>query len=241
MNKEILLQCTDLGVRFGGVKALDGVNLKLRKGELRCLIGPNGAGKTTLFKCLTGTQRPSSGRVEFRGIDTVGMQRFAIARAGVGIKTQIPNLFEKLTVRENVWLGLRGYGNERERSQRTDQTLERVGVAPLARRVVGELAHGQRQLVELAMVIARRPELVLLDEPAAGMTGEEVERLAQIILDITREHSVVVVEHDMQFIRMIGGQVTVLHQGRVLAEDTVSEILRNPVVRDVYLGRSHEA
>ena len=241
MSKEILLRCTDLGVRFGGVRALDGVNFELRKGDLRCLIGPNGAGKTTLFKCLTGTQRPSSGRVELNGIDIAGKQRFAIARAGVGIKTQIPNLFEKLTARENVWLGLRGCADERERTLRTDRTLERTGVARLAHRVVGELAHGQRQLVELAMVIARRPELILLDEPAAGMTGEEVERLAQIILEITREHSVVVVEHDMQFIRMIGGQVTVLHQGRVLAEDSVGEILRNPIVRDVYLGRSHEA
>jgi ABC-type uncharacterized transport system ATPase subunit len=240
-DEHILLRCTDVGMRFGGIKALDGVNFQLRRGELRCLIGPNGAGKTTFFKCLTGSQRPTSGRVELKGRDVSGRQRHAIARAGVGIKTQVPNLFEGLSARENVWLGLRGWHSAAARARAADEALARVGVASLASRQVAELAHGQRQLVELAMVIARGPDLVLLDEPAAGMTGDEVERLAGIVLEIARDHAVVVVEHDMQFIRMIGGLVTVLHQGRVLAEGPVQDILRNQLVRDVYLGRSHEA
>lgn len=240
MSEPMLLRCTDVGVSFGGVKALNGVNFQLQKGELRCLIGPNGAGKTTFFKCLTGTQRPTSGCVEFRGHDLAGRQRHAIARAGVGIKTQVPHLFNGLSARENVWLGLRGW-QKGERARAADRALERAGITGLASRAVGELAHGQRQLVELAMVIARGPDLVLLDEPAAGMAREEVERLARVVLEITREHAVVVVEHDMQFIRMLGGRVTVMHQGRVLAEDTLEQILCNQTVRDVYLGRSHEA
>lgn len=239
MDSEILLQATDVGVRFGGIKALDGINFTLNKGELRCLIGSNGAGKTTFFRCLTGSQRPSQGQILFRGKNTAGSQRYAIARAGIGIKTQIPQLFEGLDALENVWLGLRGIASKTIREQTAWAALERVGVSHLGRKVVGNLAHGQRQLIELAMVIASDPELVLLDEPAAGMTGKEVERLAEIILEINQRHAVVVVEHDMHFIRMIGQRVTVFHQGRILVEDSVEGVLANPQVREVYLGKAH--
>ncbi|HXW20507.1 MAG TPA: ATP-binding cassette domain-containing protein, partial [Roseiarcus sp.] len=217
------------------------VDFVLRKGELRCVIGPNGAGKTTFFRCLTGSQRLSSGRILFRDWDISGAERFRIARAGIGIKTQIPNLFEGQTAHENVWAALREIKSARARDEAAMAALERVGVAHLAPRVVGRMAHGERQLVELAMVIARDPELILLDEPAAGMTNDEVARLAEIVASVNQRHSVIVIEHDMQFIRMIGRLVTVFHQGRVLIEDGVSEILANPIVRDIYLGRSHAA
>jgi branched-chain amino acid transport system ATP-binding protein len=238
---DILLQASGVCVHFGGVKALDGVDFTLRKGELRCLIGPNGAGKTTFFRCLTGSQRPTRGSIRFKGADISGLERYRIARAGVGIKTQVPNLFEGQTARENVWLGLREVIGLRARNDATASALERVGITDLADEIVGRMAHGLRQLVELAMVIARDPDLILLDEPAAGMTSEEVGRLATIIREINKRHAVVVVEHDMQFIRMIGQMVTVFHQGRILTEDVVENIMRNPIVRDVYLGKSHAA
>lgn len=241
MDSEVLLTASQVSVQYGGVKALSGIDFVLRKGELRCLIGPNGAGKTTFFRCLTGSQRPTSGQILFRNQNMAGAERFRIARAGIGIKTQVPSLFEGLTVRENVWLALREVASGRAREEATSAALERVGVASLGNRVVSHIAHGQRQLVELAMVIARDPDVILLDEPAAGMTDLEVVRLAEIIQELSRRHAVVVVEHDMQFVRMIGRQVTVFHQGRILAEDTVSNILSSPVVREVYLGKGHAA
>ncbi len=241
MSDTILLQATGVSVHFGGVKALDNINFTLNRGELRCLIGSNGAGKTTFFRCLTGVQRPTSGAIVFNGKPMVGSERFQIARQGIGIKTQIPHLFEGLTARENIWLGLRDVAKLADRNEKTELALARVGITSLAEKIVGKLAHGQRQLVELAMVIASDPPLILLDEPAAGMTSEEVHRLASIILEINRRHALVVVEHDMSFIRLIGKQVTVFHQGKILAEDHVEGILSNPLVREVYLGKSHAA
>ncbi|MBO0132257.1 ATP-binding cassette domain-containing protein [Agrobacterium burrii] len=237
----IILKAEGVAMHFGGVKALDGVNFHLREGELRCLIGPNGAGKTTFFRCLTGTQKPTFGAITFDGIDVGGRERHEIAAAGIGIKTQIPSLFDGLSVHENLWLSLRAEKNLKERERRIDEVLARVGVSDLRHHVLGRMAHGQRQLVELAMVVASDPKLVLLDEPAAGMTGAEVDRLASIIKDLNRSHTVVVVEHDMQFIRMIADQVTVFHQGKILLEGGVESVLSNQAVRDVYLGKKHAA
>ncbi|MDE1185428.1 MAG: ATP-binding cassette domain-containing protein [Pantoea sp.] len=241
MNNPILLQATGVSVQFGGVRALNNIDFTLRRGELRCLIGSNGAGKTTFFRCLTGVQRPSSGSIVFNGKPMVGSERFQIARQGIGIKTQIPHLFEGLSARENVWLGLRDIARPAERNEKVEEAMARVGITSLANKIVDKLAHGQRQLVELAMVIASDPPLILLDEPAAGMTGEEVNRLAEIIQEINQRHALVVVEHDMNFIRQIGKTVTVFHQGKILAEDNVEGIMSNQRVREVYLGKSHAA
>jgi len=234
----VLLATEALVMRFGGVTAVDGVTLAVQEGELRCLIGPNGAGKSTFFKCLTGQYKPTSGRIFWRGRDITALDPFAVARLGVGIKTQVPSLFDGLTALEGVVLALRRQHGERESRHRAMQALERLQVAQLRDVRVGLLAHGQRQLVELAMVVAPEPDLIILDEPTAGMSAEETHRAADLIRELNREHAIVVVEHDMQFIRAIARTVTVFHQGRVLMEDAAERVFADPRVRDVYLGKA---
>jgi branched-chain amino acid transport system ATP-binding protein/urea transport system ATP-binding protein len=232
-----LIETNGVTMRFGGVVAVDSVDFRVGEVELRCLIGPNGAGKSTFFKMLTGQLTPTSGSIKLRGQEIAGLPPHAIARQGVGIKTQVPSVFDGLSVRENVALAA-SRGKSRKRAlEMAAATLERVQMTAHAERLVGQLAHGQRQWVEIAIVLAAEPELILLDEPAAGMTHDEVARTAELIRDINRTTALIVVEHDMQFIRMIAKTVTVFHQGRILAEDQVGTIMANPQVRDVYLGK----
>jgi len=233
----ILLETRDLGMRFGGVQAVSGVNFTLMEGELRCLIGPNGAGKSTFFKLLTGQLVPTQGQVLYRGKDISHSNTHDIARLGIGIKTQVPSVFDGLTVQENIWVAANRTNNAARTKAMVDQTLTLIGLTHVAHRLVGQLAHGQRQWVELGVLLAAEPELILLDEPAAGMTHDEVHKTAALIRDINQTRSLIVVEHDMQFIRMIASKVTVLDQGSVLAEGTMDEILANQRVRDVYLGK----
>lgn len=232
-----LLETRDLSMRFGGVHAVQNVNFTLAEGELRCLIGPNGAGKSTFFKILTGQLEPTEGQVLFRGRDISHAHAHQIARMGIGIKTQVPNVFDGLSVRENIWLAANRLHDSARVNGVVDEMLERIGLTDVVDRLVGQLAHGQRQWVELGIVLSTDPELILLDEPAAGMTHEEVHRTAELVREINRSKALVVVEHDMQFIRMIAKQVTVFNQGRVLVEDSVENILRNQLVRDIYLGK----
>ena len=227
-------------MRFGGVHAVRDVNFTLAERELRCLIGPNGAGKSTFFKMLTGQLQPTSGAVLFAA-KNLRSQPHEIARRGVGIKTQVPSVFDGLTVRENLWLAAtRLHRGARARAS-VDDMLERVGLTAIASRIVGQLAHGQRQWVELGVVLSTEPDLVLLDEPAAGMTDQEVLRTAELVREINKTKALIVVEHDMQFIRMIASKVTVFNQGAVLVEDEVEAIMHNPTVRDVYLGKQAAA
>jgi ABC-type uncharacterized transport system ATPase subunit len=236
-----LLETRDLSMHFGGVKAVRNVNFTLAEGELRCLIGPNGAGKSTFFKMLTGQLEPTHGQVLFRGHDISHAHAHQIARLGIGIKTQVPSVFDGLSVRENIWLAASRL-NSGERARRlVDEMLDRIGLGSVAERLVGQLAHGQRQWVELGLVLSTDPELILLDEPAAGMTHEEVLKTAALVREINRSKALIVVEHDMQFIRMIAKQVTVFNQGSVLVEDTIENIMRNPQVRDIYLGKQAAA
>lgn len=236
MQGEVILETTGLCVRFGGVTAVDLVDFKLRERELRCLIGPNGAGKSTFFKCLTGMLKPTEGQIYLRDQLVTGFATHRLARLGIGIKTQVPSVMNALTVHENVWLAARRRQGDAHAA--TMQALESVGIANLSRDIVGQLSHGQRQLVELAIVLAARPWLILLDEPAAGLTDEEVDRMVDILRGLVEHATLVVVEHDMHFIRRIAQTVTVFHQGRIIAEAPVSDVLENPLVRDVYLGRS---
>ena len=198
-----LLETRDLSMHFGGVKAVRNVNFTLAEGELRCLIGPNGAGKSTFFKMLTGQLEPTHGQVLFRGHDISRAHAHRIARLGIGIKTQVPNVFDGLTVRANIWLAASRLNSGERARRQVDEMLERIGLESVADRPVGQLAHGQRQWVELGLVLSTDPELILLDEPAAGMTHEEVSKTAELVREINRSKALIVVEHDMQFIRMI--------------------------------------
>jgi branched-chain amino acid transport system ATP-binding protein len=237
MTGEPLLEARAATMRFGGVTAVDSVDFTLAELELRCLIGPNGAGKSTFFKMLTGQLIPTSGQIRFRGRDITGARPNEIARLGVGIKTQVPNVFNGVSVHENVFIAAARMGSAAKARGITADVLNRLGLSPIADRMVGQLAHGQRQWVEIGTVLAQDPDLILLDEPAAGMTHDEVVRTSELIGEINRSHALIVVEHDMQFIRMIARTVTVFNQGRILVEDTVDKVLSNQAVRDVYLGK----
>lgn len=232
-----LLQTRNLTMRFGGVVANDDVNFTLDEMELRCLIGPNGAGKSTFFKTLTGQLVPTSGSIAFRGQPVAGKASHEIARMGVGIKTQIPNVFNGLSVRENIWLAARRKATPQRIAPLVDEVLEKVRLTSLSKAIVGQLSHGQRQWVEIGTVLAGDPELILLDEPAAGMTDDETVRTAEIIREINQSRAIVVVEHDMEFIKMIAKKVTVFHQGRIMMEDSIDKVLADQRVRDVYLGK----
>jgi branched-chain amino acid transport system ATP-binding protein len=233
-----VVETRDLTMRFGGVVAVDNVTFSLGERELRCLIGPNGAGKTSFFRCLTGRreQGRTSGQVVIRGQDVAHWRAHHIVRLGVGIKTQVPSLMNGLTVEENLWLAARrvhGYANAAAVVQ---DVMAELQVTDIARRVAGELAHGQRQLAEIGVVIVQRPWLVLLDEPAAGMTGDEIDRLVAVIRRINQTAAVIVVDHDMAFVRMLASSVTVFHRGAILVEGSAQRVLDDPRVREVYLG-----
>ncbi|APE45661.1 ABC transporter ATP-binding protein (plasmid) [Sulfitobacter alexandrii] len=234
---ETVLETHGLTMRFGGVTASDNVDFKLKSRELRCLIGPNGAGKSTFFKCVTGLLTPTEGHVFMRGQEVTGWQPHQIAALGVGIKTQTPNVLDALSVHENIWLAARRFHPVAEARARTDEMIARLALGNIARTPLGELAHGERQRVELGLVAVADPWLVLLDEPAAGMSAQDVERMTAIIHDLTRTAAVVIVEHDMQFIRAIADRVTVFHQGAVLMEDHVDRVMSDARVRAVYLGK----
>jgi branched-chain amino acid transport system ATP-binding protein len=225
-------------MRFGGVIAINNVDFSLAEGELRCLIGPNGAGKSTFFKCLTQQYRASAGEVIFQGENITRSTTSEIAKRGIGIKTQVPSVFEGLTVRESIWLAASRRHKKNNADRATKEGLERMALTSLTDELVGHLSHGQRQWVEMAMVITNRPALILLDEPTAGMTHEEVTRTVELIHEANRSASLIVVEHDMQFIRSIASTVTVFHQGQILVEDDVESVLQNSLVRDVYLGKN---
>ncbi len=234
---EVVLETHGLTMRFGGVVAADHIDFKLKARELRCLIGPNGAGKSTFFKCVTGLLSPTEGQVFMRGHETTGWHPHEVASLGVGIKTQVPNVMDGLSVFENIWIAARRFAQADEADRRADEIIDRLALGPIARTDLGRLAHGERQRVELGMVVVGDPWLVLLDEPAAGMSATDIERMSAIIDDITRTAAVIVVEHDMQFIRSIAETVTVFHQGAILVEDHVEAVMSDPLVRDVYLGK----
>jgi branched-chain amino acid transport system ATP-binding protein len=235
---EVIVETRDLSIRFGGVLAVNNVNFSLRAREMRCLIGPNGAGKSTFFKCLTGQHKINSGNgyVFIDGHDVTGWQPYEIVQLGVGIKTQVPSVMNGLTVWENLWLSARRIHGKQGASAEVDRVITELGLQSHLRRVVGELAHGQRQIVEIGLVLCQRPKLVLLDEPAAGITGAEADRLVELIKGINQQAAVIVVDHDMNFVRMLGGAVTVLHQGAILVEGEADAVMSNEKVREVYIG-----
>ncbi len=243
-NKTLYLD--KLTVSFDGFKALNELTLQIDPGELRCIIGPNGAGKTTMMDVITGKTRPDSGTVRFGDkLDLLTMSEPDIAQAGIGRKFQKPTVFERLTVFENLELALAGDKSFMHtlfarrtlaQTNRIFEVLEIIGLSPLHQALGGTLAHVQKQWLEIGMLLMQEPELLLVDEPVAGMTPQEIERTAALLQSLAGEHSVVVVEHDMDFVRSIAKRVTVLHEGRVLAEGDMDQVQNNPRVIEVYLG-----
>ena len=238
MSKPPILRTEQVCKRFGGVNAVDGIDFSVAEGELRCIIGPNGAGKSTFFKMLSGQLQPTAGRILFREVDITREERHCIARRGVAIKTQVPNVFDGLSAFENLRIAAARRLDSRGAAELAHDILARVEMTAHADRAVGELAHGQRQWIEIGMLLAVDPALVLLDEPTAGMTKEEVARAAEMIRALASQRAVIVVEHDMKFVRMVDANVTVFHQGRILVEGPTDTVLRDPRVRDVYLGKA---
>ena len=240
-----VLDVEKVTVSFDGFRALNELTLSLRPGELRCIVGPNGAGKTTLMDVITGKTRPDSGSVRFAGRDITRLPEHEIARSGIGRKFQRPTVFPRLTVYENLELlarsDKRAFRNLVARSTpeeraAIERTLNLIGLAGDQHRLAGLLAHGQKQWLEIGMLLIAQPKLLLVDEPVAGMTQKEIERTAEILASLAGSHTVVVVEHDMEFVRSIAHLVTVLHEGRVLAEGTMREVQSDPKVIEVYLG-----
>ena len=224
-------------MRFGGICAVDNVDFKLNAGELRCLIGPNGAGKSTFFKCVTGQLEPTGGQVFMRDEEVTGWSPHEIASLGVGIKTQVPSVLDGLTAFENIWLAARRFLSVTDANRMTDEVISRLSLGDIFNSDVGQLAHGERQRVELGIVMAADPWLILLDEPAAGMSAKDVDSLTNIIHEMLKSAAVIIVEHDMQFIRSIASTVSVFHQGAMLIEDHVDRVMADQTVRNVYLGK----
>jgi branched-chain amino acid transport system ATP-binding protein/urea transport system ATP-binding protein len=233
-----ILETRGLTRRFGGVVAVDQVDLAVNEGELRCLIGPNGAGKSTLFKCLTHQLKPTSGEIRLGGRNLAGLPPHRIARMGVAIKNQIPSVYGGLSVRENIWLAGQRTHRFRALDSMVAGTLAEIGFDSddRASAKVDALSHAHRQWVELGMLLATAPKLALLDEPTAGMTRDEMLKTVRIIQRLNESSTIIVVEHDLEFISLLAKRVTVLHRGRVLVEDTMERIAQNEAVREIYLG-----
>ena len=242
-----ILELNDVSVDFDGFFALTDLSISLDHGELRSIIGPNGAGKTTFLDVITGKVRPTKGAVQLRGSNIIGLSEQKISRLGVGRKFQTPRVFENLSVARN--LELAASPNKMPFSLMFDKLsntikdevhrlMDYVGLAPFAKVDAGSLSHGQKQWLAISMLVAQSPDIILLDEPVAGLTDEETNRTAELIKSLAGEHTVVVIEHDMEFIRDLGAPVTVLHQGQLLTEGSLEEVKADPKVIEVYLGQS---
>jgi urea transport system ATP-binding protein len=244
-----LLELRSVSVSFDGFLALNDLNLQLAPGELRAVIGPNGAGKTTFLDVITGKVRPTKGDVVFRGKSLVGTPEHQIARLGVGRKFQTPRVYQNLSPRRNLELAVSHrnapfdllFGSlDAKARERVQQLLAVVDLEAQSNVPAGGLSHGQKQWLEIAMLLAQDPDLLLVDEPVAGLTDEETRRTADLLKQLAGDHTVLVIEHDMEFIRDLNSQVTVLHEGHVLCEGPMDQVEKNPKVIEVYLGISME-
>jgi urea transport system ATP-binding protein len=243
----VVLYLDGISVSFDGFKALDNLSLTIDAGELRCVIGPNGAGKTTMMDVITGKTRPDEGKALFgQSTDLTRLSEAQIAHAGIGRKFQKPTIFEQLTVFENLELAMKANKTVRAtlraklsglEKDRIAATLTLIGLKDSAERVAGLVSHGEKQWLEIGMLLMQEPKLLLLDEPVAGMSDQETERTAELFLSLAGTHSLVVVEHDMAFIETIARKVTVLHEGSVIAEGPMEQVKNHPRVIEVYLGR----
>jgi urea transport system ATP-binding protein len=240
-----ILEIENVTVSFDGFKALNDLNFTLQAGELRVIIGPNGAGKTTFLDTITGKVQPTTGQVRFKGKNLRNYSEDKIARMGIGRKFQTPRIYQKLSVRENLelagnpqkqlWSTL--WGKSTQQAQRdVVLLLDTIGLSPKADLLAELLSHGEKQRLEIGMLVAQSPELLLVDEPVAGLTDEETVEVGNLLLKLAENHSVIVIEHDMEFVRQIAQQVTVLHEGTVLCEGRMEQVQNDPRVIAVYLG-----
>ena len=239
------LDLRDISVSFNGFKALNDLNMSVGKGELRCLIGPNGAGKTTALDIICGKVKPSAGSVTFDGVALQDLEEHEIARAGVGRKFQVPSVFRDLTVAENlevararrpgVWANLR-WNVRRAGREDIERLAQLVGLSEQLEQSAAHLSHGQTQWLEIGMLVAQDAELIMMDEPTAGMTAHETRKTAELFARLKGKHTLVVVEHDMGFVKAIGDVISVMHLGQLLAEGTAAEVEAHPEVRRAYLG-----
>jgi len=249
--KHFILTMEGVNKSFEGFKAIDDLNFYMDEGELRVIIGPNGAGKSTMLDLITGRTRPDSGKIEFgRDTDLTRLNEYRINRLGIGRKFQTPSVYVEHTVFENMWLSLEGTRSvwstlaariSSSQRERLFEVLKIVGLAERPDQKAGVLSHGQKQWLEIGMLLAQNPRLLLVDEPAAGMTDEETARTGELLVSLAGRHSVIVIEHDMVFVRQIARRVTVLHQGHVLCEGNVDEVQNDERVIEVYLGRKKKA
>lgn len=246
MTANSLLDLKDVSVSFGGFRAINALSLSLEPGEMRAIIGPNGAGKTTMMDIITGKTRPDTGIVTFRGHDLTKLDEPAIAELGIGRKFQKPTVFEALSVWDNLLLALKGLRRSHkilfarttcQEASRIETLLDTIRLGEAREREAGGLSHGQKQWLEIGMLLAQEPDLLLVDEPVAGMTDAETAETAELLREINRVRSVLVVEHDMDFVRILDVSVSVLHEGSVLAEGTLDSVSVDPHVVEVYLGR----
>ncbi|MGB5234055.1 MAG: urea ABC transporter ATP-binding protein UrtD [Candidatus Macondimonas sp.] len=245
-GRGVILYMEGVSVSFDGFKALNDLSLYIDEGELRCIIGPNGAGKSTMMDVITGKTRPDTGSVWFgQTLDCLRRETWEIAAAGVGRKFQKPTVFEQLSVLENLEVAMQTDKRVRislfarptpAQRQQLDEVLTLIGLSGERDRLAGLISHGQKQWLEIGMLLMQNPRVLLVDEPVAGMTPGEVERTAELLNALAGKHSVIVVEHDMAFVRAIARKVTVLHQGSVLAEGSMDQVQADPRVQEVYLG-----
>jgi urea transport system ATP-binding protein len=246
----MLLEVSGVTVTFDGFRAINNLSINFAEAELRAIIGPNGAGKTTFMDIVTGKTKPDKGQVIWgeRNISLLGMSESEIAKEGIGRKFQKPTVFEDQTVRQNLAMALKNprgpfavlmHKKTASNGARIEKIAEEIGLSDSLTRVAGQLSHGQKQWLEIGMLLAQEPRLMLVDEPAAGMTVEEREKTTDILKEAAKTRAVVVVEHDMEFVRRLNCKVTVLHEGAVLAEGGLDHVTANPTVIDVYLGRGH--
>ena len=246
----MLLEVSGVSVTFDGFRAINNLSINFAPAELRAIIGPNGAGKTTFMDIVTGKTKPDEGSVIWgdKNISLLGMSESQIAMEGVGRKFQKPTVFEAQTVRQNLAMALKNprgplsvlrHKKTKANGVRIEDIATQIGLEDSLTRVAGELSHGQKQWLEIGMLLAQEPRLMLVDEPAAGMTPEEREKTTDILREAAKTRAVVVVEHDMEFVRRLDCKVTVLHEGAVLAEGSLDHVTSNQTVIDVYLGRAH--
>jgi urea transport system ATP-binding protein len=250
-HKEFILTLEGVTKSFDGFKAINDLNFYMDTGELRVVIGPNGAGKSTMLDLITGRTQPDIGKVEYgKDTDLTALNEYEINRLGIGRKFQTPSVYVDSTVFENIWLSLEGSRSlwsclfsriTPAQRERIHEVMKTIGLEEKSDTKAGLLSHGQKQWLEIGMLLAQNPKLLLVDEPAAGMTDEETHKTGELLMSLEGKHSIVVIEHDMTFVRQIARKVTVLHQGHVLCEGTVDQVQNDERVIEVYLGRKKKA